>query len=98
MGGYGSGRHGWKSSTASYRQIDVRMLQRKGHLQPGAQCTICWSRNGERTASIGVRAEQGRVVLSYRYQSWGSGEWTHKEYPVSLEWTRCNFGGERAWF
>jgi hypothetical protein len=38
------------------------------------------------------------VTLSYRTRRHESEEWTNKEYPVTVEWTRCNYGGERAWF
>jgi hypothetical protein len=31
------GRHGWKGTTAGYRQIDVRWMQLKGYLRPGMQ-------------------------------------------------------------
>ena len=41
-----------------------------------------------------------QVVLSYRHQggSFAAGEWEDIRESVSLEWTPCNFGGERPWF
>jgi hypothetical protein len=39
-----------------------------------------------------------RVILRYRYRSGQGGEWEDMWEPVSLEWTACNFGGERPWF
>ena len=39
----------------------------------------------------------GRVTLDYSRRSNGD-EWQAIEYPVSLEWTGCTFGGRRAWF
>ena len=98
MGGYGSGRRGGRATTANYWQIDVRRMQRGGFLRPGSYSVWKWSRNSEVRASISARAGWGSVILSYRHQAWGSDEWVQKEYPVSLEWTRCNYGGERAWF
>lgn len=98
MGGYGSGRRSWKSTTASYRQLDVRLMQRKGALRPGAYSVWRWSRGDEPCGSISTRAEFGRVVLSYRHQGFNSDEWTAKQYSVGVELTPCHFGGERAWF
>ena len=98
MGGYGSGRSGWKNNTANYRSVDVRLMQRKGYLQPGAQSTFWWSRNGGITGSISARAEPGCIVLWYRHRRNESEEWETKEYRIWLDWTRCNYGGERAWF
>jgi len=92
------GRYGGKNTTASFRKLDVRPMQRKGALRPGTHSTWHWSRGGQPCGSISARAEFGCVVLSYRHQRWNETEWTHKEYPVTIEWTRCHFGGERAWF
>ena len=94
------GRHrgGGKDTTESYRQLDVRRMQRGGFLRAGSWSTWRWSRNGEVFASIQVRAEFNCVTLMYSHRSYGDGEWTREEYPVSLEWTSCHFGGERAWF
>jgi hypothetical protein len=100
MGGSGSGRHyhcGSKSTTADYRSLDVRRLQRDGLLKPGQAFSWQWSRNGEKVASIQVRTEINRIILSYRHRSGGE-EWQDKEYPVRLDWTDCNYGGQRAWF
>lgn len=100
MGGQGSGRRwhlGSKSTTGDYRALDVRRLQRKGLLAPGQAFGWQWSRNGKEVASIQVRTEVGRIILSYRHRS-GNGDWQDKEYPVYLEWTNCNYGGKRAWF
>lgn len=99
MGGIGSGRryHGGKGTTSDMRALDVRRLQRDGLLTPGRAFGWNWSRNGVTIASIQMRIEQGRVILNYRSRSNG-GEWEAMEYPVRLEWTPCNLGGQRAWF
>jgi hypothetical protein len=44
-----------------------------------------------------MRAEQDRVILIYRHRS-GSEEWKDQQYPLRIVRTRCNLGGERAWF
>lgn len=100
MGGRGSGRRyhfGAKDTTSDYRHLDVRRLQRKGLLSPGQFYSWQWSRNGETVASIRVRSEAGRIILSYRSRSGGE-EWQDQEYPILLDWTSCNYGGKRAWF
>ena len=96
MGGFGSGRQGWKATTSDMRTLDIRRLQRDGLLTPGQAFGWHWTRNGEEVASIQMRTEVDRVILNYRSRS--GGEWQPMEYPVYLEWTPCNFGGRRAWF
>ena len=91
------GRYSSKNTTSYYRQLDIRQLQRKGYLQPRGWITLIWSRNGEESGSIGIRAEFDRVVLRYRHQGYDE-DWKDEEYPVFLDSTRCNYGGERIWF
>ena len=47
--------------------------------------------------SIRVRTETGRVILAYRHRSGGE-DWKDESYPVYLDWTACNLGGQRPWF
>ena len=98
MGGRGSGRRnqGGKGTTDDCRAIDVRRWQRDGLLIPGKAFGWNWTRNGETVASIRVRAEAGRVVLSYQQRH--GDDWRPMEYPVRLDWTPCTLGGRRAWF
>lgn len=101
MGGSGSGRRwhfGSKDTTEGYRSIDVRWLKREGMLTPGANRRITWSRHGEVVASINIRAELGRVILTYRHRGGGGNEWKDESYPVHLTTTPCHMGGERHWF
>ncbi len=100
MGGMGSGRHwhyGAKDTTSDYRSIDVRRWQRDGLLAPNQAFGWNWLRNGETVASIRAHTKPGRVILNYRHKS-GGNEWEDESYPVRLDWTACNFGGERPWF
>ena len=100
MGGSGSGRR-WHSSakdtTEDYRSLDVRRWNRDGFLSPGRVFSWQWSRQGELIASINVRAEPSRVILTYRRKS-GGGDWKDESYPVHLVTTPCHMGGERPWF
>jgi len=99
MGGIGSGRH-WQfgaDTTADYRSIDIRRWKRDGLLSPGHAFNWQWSREGAVVASINVKSEQGRVILTYRHRS-GGDDWQDKNYSVNLTTTPCHMGGERPWF
>ena len=100
MDGIGSGRHwyyGTKDATSDYRSIDVRRWERGGLLTPHQAFGWQWSRDGEVVASIRVRTEPERVMLIYRHRRNGE-EWQDENYPVYLDWTPCNLGGQRPWF
>ena len=100
MGGPGSGnrlRYDAKSTTDDYRILDVRRLAREGMLTPGYQGGWRWASNGESVASVGVQAEEGRVILIYRHCGAG-GEWKDEQYAVRIVRTQCHLGGSRAWF
>jgi hypothetical protein len=100
MGGTGSGqywRYGAKDTTSDYRSIDVRRWKRNGFLDPNQSYSWSWSRNGKFIASILVRTEPGRVILTYRHRHPGE-EWKDESCPVLLDWSDCNYGGKRPWF
>ncbi|MDS4015840.1 MAG: hypothetical protein RKP46_16050 [Candidatus Accumulibacter sp.] len=99
MGGSGSGRgyQGGKDTTNDMRALDVRRLQRDSLLTPDQAFGWQWTRSGEELASIEIRTEVDRVMLSYCIRNSG-GEWLPMEYAVHLEWTPCHLGGRRAWF
>jgi hypothetical protein len=90
-------RYATRNTTSDYRQIDVRRWQREGFLQLGRAFTWSWTRDGRRQASIGVRAESGRVVLTYTHSRYDS-ESRAMQYAVELERTPCHYGGSRVWF
>ena len=60
----GRWRRGGRDTTESYRQLDVRRMQRGGFLKPGSWSTWRWSRNGEVFATIQVRADFNCVTLT----------------------------------
>lgn len=97
MGGFGSGRQGGKLTTSNTWRLDVRRLHRSGLLVPGKAFNWEWSENGERAAYIGIYVNERHITLKYRIRKCGD-EWENKEYPVTLEWTACHFGGQRPWF
>ena len=74
MGGLGSGRcwyAGAKDTIDDSRSIDVRRWKRDGLLESYLSFSWQWSRQDEVVASIRVRTELERVVLSYRHRSGG---------------------------
>ena len=97
MGGFGSGRHGGKSTTGDMHVLDIRKIARAGRLKPGQSFGWQWTCNGEKIASINMRTDTDRVTLDYRARDRG-GEWQAMNYPVRLSWTPCTYGGQRAWW
>lgn len=100
MGGIGSGRRwhlGAKESTDNYRSIDIRRWKRRGILKPGQSFHWRWLLEDEVIGSIHVRVKSNSVVLTYRHRTRGKG-WEEKSYPIAIDWTDCNLGGQRPWF
>ena len=97
MGGFGSGKHGGKSTTGDMHVLDIRKIARSGRLTPGQSFGWQWTCNGEKIASINLRTDTDRVTLDYRARDRG-GEWQTMNYPVRLSWTPCTYGGQRAWW
>ncbi len=91
MGGYSSGRVGWRAKCENLLSIDVRRWARGGNLSRryfGWQWTI----NGDRTCTIGVYTSDNHIELAYTKD----GE--QYRYPVRLTYTPCYLGGARRWF
>ena len=98
MGGFGSGRPAsGRNTVEGSRSLDLLKLHRAGCLKPGWAGAWQWTQDGERVAWIGLRAEERRLVLTYRYRR-GGGEWEDIEEPVPLAWQPCRFGGRRPYF
>ena len=74
MGGFGSGRSAGlgRDTVESTRSIDVNRLHREGCLRPGWCGGWQRTRDGEKVATINLRAEEDRLRLSYRVSSPGS--------------------------
>ena len=97
MGGYGSGRPGWRPKAEQFRNSDVNRLRKAGLLKAGYSCGWQWTVGGEKVASISMRAETSRLVLIYRLRPNGS-DWEDIEEPILLTETDCPYGGTRPWF
>ena len=99
MGGFGSGRRsGSGRDKVEYsRLIDVNRLHKAGCLTPGWTRSWQWTQDGEKVASINLRAEPDRMHLSYRVRIAG-GDWESIEEPVRIVRIACHFGGARPYF
>ena len=99
MGGFGSGRRGssGRDPVESCRSIDVNRLRKAGCLAPGWRGGWQWTRDGEKVASIDLRAEAERPHLIYRVRI-GDGEWEDVAEVVRIVRVPCRFGGARPYF
>jgi hypothetical protein len=97
MGGYGSGRPGWKRKTSNLLSIDANRMNKAGQLQPGHRGGWKWSEHGEKTASITTRADSFRLTLNYRVRPYGE-DWEEIVEPIALDWIECHHGGKRPYF
>lgn len=97
MGGYGSGRPGWHPKADQFRSIDVNRLRKAGSLKAGKSGGWQWTVDGEKVASISMRAEPARLILIYRIRP-GGGDWESVEEPITLTESSCHYGGTRPWF
>lgn len=99
MGGIGSGRPSGlgRDTVETCRAIDVNRLHREGCLRPGWSGGWQWSLDGEKVASINLRAEDERLHLSYRVRV-AEGGWEDVEETVRIVRVPCRFGGTRPYF
>jgi hypothetical protein len=99
MGGFGSGRPSGsgRGTVETCRSINVNRLHKAGCLRPGWWGGWQWTRDGEKVASITLRAEADRLHLSYRVRI-GGDEWEDVEETVRIVCVPCRFGGARPYF
>lgn len=85
------------------KSITVKFLNTYGYFDGGVHSGgMAWTRNGERTGSIGfvVSTARGDEYIRFQYTQTdrSSGEKTDLDYTVRLVSTPCHFGGRRWWF
>jgi len=84
MGGYGSGRSGFKGLTARKIALDIRTLKRKDRLAPGQNFSWSWKlSDGQDAGNINIITGNDILNLSYRYK-YGEEEWQPLEMSVKL--------------
>src|SRR5262245_36076547 len=97
MGGFGSGRWGYrgrKPTCESFHSVDLAHFRRHGLLDPGRSSTLTWSRGGEKTGSITVIAQRGGVRLNYWIKDHDRPQFEVNEL-VPFLYTPTRFGGRR---
>jgi hypothetical protein len=99
MGGFGSGRPSGlgRHTVEACRAIDVNHLHRAGCLTAPWTGAWQWTCSGERAAWINLRADGGRLHLTYRVRI-GGGDWEDVAETVNIVRVPCRFGGERPYF
>ena len=99
MGGFGSGRPSGsgRDTVEGCRSIDINRLHKAGCLSHGWAGGWQWTRDGEKVASISMRAEADRLNLSYRVRI-GGGEWEDVAETVRIVRIACRLGGTRPYF
>ena len=93
MGGFGSGRPGWRRIAEHMLRLDVRVLHRRDYLRPGLAFSWNWSRGDEPAGSIAIFTSEESIRLLY-----GTRDGEQVDELVDLDRTPCNYGGTRAWF
>ena len=97
MGGFGSGRPGFKPKAGRHVALDVNLLQKAGRLAPGREGSWSWLQNGAEMGHIGTRGADDALTLSYRIRCGHEG-WLEIEYDVPLARVPCRYGGTRPYF
>jgi hypothetical protein len=101
MGGHSSGRYRTRNRGAIEQalRLDMRVLRRRGFLQPGAAATgpVEWTRGGERSGAITLcvdltSLDDPHAVLTY------SANDKPTVQRVQLAVAPCRFGGHRFYF
>ena len=109
MGGWGSGRYGYSTTTKLDEglRLNINKLKRDGMLALNVwhSGTLEWTRTstGEKTASIGFETntldpEDMWVRVHYTHTPHHNDEANKMDYKIKLETTQPNYGGKRLWF
>jgi hypothetical protein len=93
------GGHNWKGggTVEGTRAIDVMQLARAGFLAGPNTGSWQWRYRDGSTASVLITGGRDGVALNYRIRLSG-GDWQPVNQRITVQWTPCHFGGERAWF
>lgn len=97
MGGFGSGRPGWKRKTGEMLRLDVVWLNKRGCLSLGKAGIITWTSGYGNKSSISFESTGGALRLTFTVSVDGA-ERESVVQMVHLERTPCRLGGGRSWF
>jgi len=109
MGGYGSGRNGFSTTTKVDEglKLDINKLKRDGliYLNSWRSGSLTWTRvgTGEETGSIGYEVNTMDpndmwMRVHYTHKTYWDDEPNKMDYKIRLETTQPNYGGKRLWF
>ena len=96
MGGYGSGRRGYKQTVEGCRTLDIYKMKRLGCLEMGRHGHWIWSRDDEEVARIGYHCERDGLMLDYKVRVNGK-DWEAVTQTVPLVRLACHYGGQRIY-
>ncbi|MAG37629.1 MAG: hypothetical protein CL878_15450 [Dehalococcoidia bacterium] len=86
-----------KAAVEDHPALDVRVWQRDGLLQPGAEFDWEGDAASDAVAEAWVRVGDDTLEITYAYLAAG-GKGSDGIEIVEVEQTPCNFGGTRPWF
>jgi hypothetical protein len=86
-----------KRTTNQMHDLDIRRVHRAGNLTPGVYSGWSWKWLLGNVSSISLYAGGGGVTLSYSITN-REGQRQEYRYRVGIEWTPCNYGGQRPWW
>jgi len=99
MGGYGSGRSGWRIKVEDCLTLSMYTLQRDSSLKWSmGTLTWRWKSSGEETGSVGFRVDHGNDRFILQYTKTLQAEKREVEDPIPFHTTEAQFGGVRYWF
>jgi len=114
MGGFGSGRNRYATTPTveECRHLDVNKLkdifkgdEEDGNGEEANTGVLSWGDGDTDDYTVGFRVEEHENGHEYLHLKYTTGtdhddgvEQRKHEYPVRVEYTPCNFGGERPWF
>jgi hypothetical protein len=97
LGGYNSGRAGWRGVVEQRKRLDIRRCRKQGWLRVGASGWYNWTWDGEPWGSVSYAVRDGALELSWRITS-SDDENVSFRTTVPIKRVPCRFGGERLYW
>ncbi len=86
-----------KRTTESQCQLDIRWMRKQGYLMPGTVGEVSWTQRGGQIGTIGFKMAADCMMVSSAGFATGE-DLKVTTQTVTLDWTPCHYGGQRAWF
>src|SRR5262245_26315858 len=97
MGGYNSGRYGWRGVIEQRKRLDIRQCVRRGWLRAGTSGSYSWTQDGEPSGSVSYTVLDGALELRYTILS-DPNEDAEVRVSVPIRRVPCRYGGERLYW